>query len=211
MPPTNIEREGFKEQLRAMVAGRGDGIDLDSADRWVIGGLKDAPAFFRQLTVLIPGDSILYFEGCEIDPEVTRFYEKNRAANAVSVVRDTVFPVPDTHHVAMSPAVIEGVIGLLGRHPTAKCFYHVKAYREEKLLFTFHDAFDGSHLLVSDQVPEENVRAFSTGLGGTCRREKNVNMRGPEHTRRILELFENPQKWRINWPWWKKALYFWKR
>ena len=211
MATNHVYSEGLKEQLRAMAAGRLDGLDLDSVDRWVIGNLKDAPAFFRQLAVLIPEDCILYFEGCEIDPEMTRFYERNRAANAVSVVRDTVFPVPDTHHVAMSPAVIKELIGMLGQRPIAKCFYHVKAYREEKLLFTFHDAFDGSDLLVSEQVPEENVQAFSTALGGTCRREKNVNRRSPENMRRMLELFENPQKWRINWPWWKKALYFWKR
>jgi hypothetical protein len=55
------EREGLKEQLRAMAAGRGDGIDLDCADRWVIEGLTDAVAFFRHLGDLIPPDSILYF------------------------------------------------------------------------------------------------------------------------------------------------------
>ena len=40
------EREGLKEQLRVMAAGRGDGIDLDSVDRWVVEGLRDPVAFF---------------------------------------------------------------------------------------------------------------------------------------------------------------------
>jgi len=206
-----IYSEGLKEQLRAMAAGRGDGIDLDSMDCWVIEGLKDAPAFFRQLNALIPGDSTLYFEGCDLNPEVTRFYEKNRATDAVCVMRDTIFPVPDVFHVAMSPAVIEGLIDMLSRHPVAASLYHAKAYREGKLLFTFHDAFDGSYLYLSDRIPEDNIRAFSSSLSATYRREPNVNKRDPEQLRQFLRMLENPHMLRVNWPWWKKALLFWKR
>jgi hypothetical protein len=89
------ERESLKEQLRAMAAGRGDGIDLDSVDRWVIEGLRDPVAFFCHLDKLVPPDSILYFEGTAILTEVAQFYEKNRAANAVGVVRDTFSRCPE--------------------------------------------------------------------------------------------------------------------
>ena len=205
------EKESLKQQLGAMAAGRGDGIDLDSVDRWVIEGLKDPSAFFRHLSELIPWDSTLYFEGCNIVAEVAQYYEKNRASNACCVVRDTIFPVPDIYHVSMTPVVVEHLIDLLSRHALAECFDHVKAYREERLLFAFHDAFDGSYFLVSDRVAEENIRVFSTSLGSTYRREPNVNKRDPEQLRRILQALENPHKLRMNWPWWKKALLFWKR
>ena len=205
------EREGLKEQLGAMAAGRGDGIDLDSVDRWVIEGLKDPSAFFRQLSGLIPWDSTLYFEGCDIVPEVAQFYERNRASNAICVVRDTVWPVPDIYHASMTPVVIEQLVGFLSRYTVAECFNHVKAYREGKLLFAFHDAFDGSCFLASDRISEENIRAFSSSLGATFRREPNVNKRDPGQLRRILWALENPHKLRMNWPWWKKALLFWKR
>ena len=194
-----------------MAAGRGDGIDLDSADRWVIEGLKDPAAFFRQLSVLIPWDSTLYFEGCDIVPEVAQFYERNRAANAICVVRDTIWPVPDIYHAAMTPAVIEQLAGFLSRYTVAEFFNHVKAYREGKLLFAFHDAFDGSLFLVSDRISEANIRAFANSLGSTFRREPNVNKRDPAQLRRFLWALENPHKLRQNWPWWKKALLFWKR
>jgi len=207
----DAQREVLKEQLRVMAAGRGDGIDLDSADRWVIEELKDPVAFFRHLSVLIPGDSTLYFEGCGIIPDVTQFYERNRASNAVCVVRDTIFPVPDIFHVSMAPTVIESLVDLLSRHPVDVCFNHVKAYRGEKLLFAFHDAFDGSCFLVSDRISEESVRAFSSSLGGVYRREPNENKRDPEQLRRFLWALENPHKLRMNWPWWKKALLFWKK
>jgi len=205
-----FDREGLKEQLRAMIAGRGDGIDLDSVDRWVIEGVKDPVAFFRHLGTLIPADSILYFEGTAILPEVACFYGKNRAANAVCVARDCIFPVPEMFHVAMSPGVVEELMKWLRSHPVQACFHHLKAYREEKLLFAFHDAFDGSDLLVSDRIPEETVRFFSSSVGGICRRERNINQRDPEQLRRVLWALENPEQFRINWPWWKKALYFWK-
>jgi len=194
-----------------MAAGRGDGIDLDSVDRWVIEGLKDPVAFFDHLGELIPMDSILYFEGSAIVPEVARFYEKNRAASAVSVVRDSIFPVPEMFHVAMSPGALETLKDWLRKHPVEACFHHVKAYREQKLLFAFHDAFDGSYFYVSDRIPEESIKVFTSTLGGSYRRERNVNKRDPEQLRRFLWALENPHKLRMNWPWWKKALFFWKR
>jgi hypothetical protein len=204
------ERAGFKEQLRAMAAGRGDGIDLDSEERWVIQGLEDAPAFFRHLDLLIPGGGILYFEGTEIAPEVAQFYERNRAPDAVCVARDTIFPIPETFHVSMKPEVVAGLLDLLRQHPTETCFHHMKAYREAVLLFTFHDAFDGSDLLVSDRVSEENVCAFASRLGAASRRETNINRRDPEQLRLFLKALENPRAVRVAWPWWKKALLFWK-
>jgi hypothetical protein len=205
------EREGLKEQLRVMAAGRGDGIDLDSVDRWVVEGLKDPIEFFRHLGDLVPPDTILYFEGTSIISEAVQLYEKNRAANAVCVVRDTIFPVPESFHVSLCSDVIEGLVELLRHHPVEACFHHVKGYRQGKLLFTFHDAFDGSYLLISDRIPEDTIGRFSSILGGVYRREPNVNKRDPEQLRRFLWALENPQELRMNWPWWKKALFFWKR
>lgn len=204
------EHEGLKEQLRAMAAGRGDGIDLDSIDRWVIVGLKDPISFFQQLNLLIPADSILYFEGCGIVPEVAQFYERNRASNPVCVICDTIFPIPETFHVAINPAVIAGLTDLLRQHPVEACFHHVKAYRDEKLLFAFHDAFDGPDFLVSDRIAEDCVRALASSLGGKYRRERNENKRDPEQLRRFLRALENPQVFKLSRPWWKKLLPFWK-
>jgi hypothetical protein len=205
------EREELKDQLRVMAAGRGDGIDLDSKDRWVIKGLTDPQAFFRHLHELIPRDSILYFEGCAIIPEAAAFYEKHRARNAVSVVRDTIYPVPTSYHVSQSPEVVDALVGFLSQHATNECFDHVKAYREGVLLFAFHDAFDGSYFLVSDQISESDVKAFCEHASAQYEREPNINERDPEQLRRFLWALENPDKLRINWPWWKKAIFFWKK
>lgn len=206
------ERESFKEQLSLMAAGRGDGIDLDSAERWVLNGLRDPAAFLQHLYQLIPPDSILYLEAVNPATEVLEFYEANRALEgAVCVVRDTIFPVPEIFHVQMRPGLIEELVNLLRQHSQQRCFIHVKAYREAQLLFAFHDAFDGSPLLVSDRIPAERVQAFCAGTGAACHREPNVNKRDPEVLRRLLWAMENPSKVRMFWPWWKRALFFWKK
>jgi hypothetical protein len=206
------EREAFKEQPSLMAAGRGDGIDLDSPERWVVEGLQDPVSFFQHIGQLIPGDSILYFEVAEPLSEAVQFYEANRARRgAVCVVRDMIFPVPQVFHVQLQPGVIEGLVGLLGRHSLRSCFAHVKAYSAGQLLFAFHDAFDGSSLLVSGRVPGERVQAFCAATGVTCRSEPNVNKRDPEVLRWMLLAMENPGKVRMFWPWWKRALLFWKK
>lgn len=96
---TSTERERLKESLRAMIAGRGDGIDLDTEFRWVVSGICQPDPFFRNLSLLLGSDAILYFEGSSVAPDVAAFYESCRAQNPVAVIRDTVFPVPDSFHV----------------------------------------------------------------------------------------------------------------
>jgi hypothetical protein len=87
----------------------------------------------------------------------------------------------------------------------------VKAYRDEKLLFAFHDAFAGHDLLVSGRVSEEGIQAFCTSVGVRYRREPMNKPARPEQLRHLLWALENPHKLRMNWPWWKKALFLWKR
>src|SRR3954465_10187856 len=102
---SDAEREKLKEQLRAMAAGRGDGINLDTPFHWVIEDLKQPVPFFEQLPKLLPPDSILYVEGTRVAAHVAAFYSSHRARNAVEVVRDTIMPVPDIYHFTFSPEV----------------------------------------------------------------------------------------------------------
>src|SRR4051812_31812577 len=141
-----------------MIAGRGDGIDLTSPERWVIQSLKDPSVFFRHLHLILPAGSNLYFEGADIAPELAVFYQQNRAADAVSVIRDMIFPIPETFHLKVTPLVLEKLPELISKFSLEKCFYHLKGYQGETLLFSFHDAFDGSPLLLSDQIPPEKIK-----------------------------------------------------
>jgi len=199
--------EELREQLRAMVAGRGDGIDLDTPFQWIIEDLKQPVAFFEHLPILLPLDSILYVEGTSIAPEVAAFYSLYRAGNAVDVVRDTIAPVPDIYHFTFSRDVCAALRQFAESRPVAEMFDHIKAYRGESLLFTFHDAFDG-WLCISEHVPDTAVAEFCRALGVSHRREE-TKRRDPEQLRQILWAFENPHKVRIaGESWWRRL---WRR
>src|SRR5262249_45456088 len=88
---SNAEREKLKDQLRAFIAGRGDGIDITTEYRWVLSGVSRPEPFFKNLHRVLDLDAILYFEGCTIASDVSKFYESHRAPNPVAVVRDTIF------------------------------------------------------------------------------------------------------------------------
>lgn len=200
---TDNNKDLLKEQLRAMVAGRSDGIDLDTPFHWVIEGLKQPAAFFEHLPELLPPDSILYVEGTGIDAEVASFYSSHRASNAVAVARDTIAPVPVIYHFTFSPDVCASLRHFAEIHPVAEMFNHIKAYRGQSLLFTFHDAFDG-WLLASEHLPDAAVVMFCQSLGVSRRREV-TKRRDPEQLRRILWEMENPHKVRIaGKSWWRR-------
>lgn len=181
---SDIEKEKVKEQLRAMMGGRGDGIDLDTPFHWVIEDLKQPVPFFEQLPILLASDSILYVEGTRIVPEVASFYSSHRARNAVDVVRDTIAPVPDIYHFTFSTEVCARLRQFAESRPVAELFDHIKAYRGDALLFTFHDAFDG-WLRISEHIPEATIAKFCQALGVSRRREE-TKQRDPEQLRRIL-------------------------
>jgi hypothetical protein len=199
----DANREELKEQLQALAAGRGDGIDLDTPSHWVIEGLKRPDPFFEHLPELLPLGSILYVEGTSIVPDVATFYSSHRARNAVAVVRDTIAPVPDTYHVSFSSDVADGMRQIAKRCPVAEMFDHIKGYRGETLLFTFHDAF-GGWLRISDHIPQEAVARFCQALGVSSRREE-TKQRDPEQLRRFLWLLDNPHKLRFaGESWWRR-------
>lgn len=191
-----------------MVAGRGDGIDLDTPFHWVVEGLEMPGPFFEHLPKLLPPGSILYMEGTTIAPDIAAFYAQHRAPNAVDVVRDTLSPVPDIYHCTFSADACAGLRRFAESRPVAEMFDHLKAYRSESLLFTFHDAFDG-WLLVSEHVPDAAIAEFCQALNVSRRREA-TEPRDPDQLRQLLWAFENPHEvriageswWRRIWRWW---------
>jgi hypothetical protein len=205
---TNAEREQLKDSLRAMAAGRGDGIDIDTPFRWNVEGIDQPEPFFRCLPILLPDDAILYLECDTIPADVSSFYEAHRASKPVAVVRDMIFPVPDTYHVALSQELLNGLNDFAAKRRPEELFNHIKAYRGESLLFSFHDAFAGC-LLISEHVAEPVVAEFCSRLGVSYNREQNIINRDPEQLHRFLWALENPDKVKLaGEPWWRRL---WRR
>jgi hypothetical protein len=207
MSMTSTQREELRENVRAIIAGRDDGIELDTEFRWAVSGINKPEPFFKNLSVLLPSDSILYFEGCSISSDVAAFYEANETSNSVPVVPDTIFPISERFHVSFSQDVLIKLCELAASRRTNELFDHVKAYQGRTLLLHFHDAFENI-FLISDKISEPAVTEFSNRLGGSYRREQNVNKR-IEGLQGLLKVLENPSKVRIQGEsWWSRI---WRR
>jgi hypothetical protein len=178
-------REKSLQQLRAMIAGRGGGIDLDTPFHWAITGLLQPGPFSQHLPSLLPPDSILYVEGNSIVPEMAAFYSAHRAPNAVEVARDTIAPAPDIYHFVFAPQVSEQMRQLAGSHSVPEIFTHFKAYQGETLLLYWHDAFNNT-LRICEHIAEDTVVGFCTALGASYRKEQTGPWRDPEQLREVL-------------------------
>jgi hypothetical protein len=207
MSMTNSQREQLKANLREMVAADGNGLQLDCQFRWVLSGIKDPVRFFQNLPLLLPPDGVVYFEGCSVSRDIAAFYEHYGASNPVAVARDTVFPVSECFHVALSPQFVSRLCELAGQRPLNELLDHLKGYEGKALVFHFHDAFNDD-LLVSERVTEATISELCCRLNATYRREPNIN-KGMDGLRALLEAMENPGKIRIaGEPWWRRV---WRR
>jgi hypothetical protein len=70
---TKAEREQPKGNLRARIAGRDSGIELNTNFRWVFSGIKRPALFFEHLALWLASDAVLYFEGCSLLAMFPRF------------------------------------------------------------------------------------------------------------------------------------------
>ena len=204
----DFEQEQLKQNLREMIAGRNDGIELDSDFRWVVSGAPQLGIFFQCLPLILPPDAILHFEGCEVSRDMCAFYEANEAPESVAVMRDTISPVSECFHVIFSREILAKLSELTATRRINELFDHVKVYREKKVLLHFHDAYEQGWFLISDHVPEAAVSEFANRLGASYRREPNVNKR-IEGLRALLKAIENPGRIRIKGEtWWRRV---WRR
>lgn len=195
------DRGILKERLRILDQDRG--IRFDTPQHWVIDGIKRPEPFFRQLSWLMDSSSVLYLEGTAIHPEAGSFYLRHASAHSTAVACDTIFPVPDVYHVDWSPDAVVGMLELISRRPIKELFDHVKGYRDGRVVFTLHDAFEGS-LRVADSIPEAKLAAFCSALQVPYRRERTAPVKA-DALRGLLNAMENPDKVRMpHDPWWRR-------
>src|SRR5688572_19016273 len=98
-------------------SNHGNGICLGDRTRWVIKGLSEFEAFFRNLDRLLPNSgAVVYLEGVSIAPEVHEFLKQHSVEAWHQVVRGTIWPKPSIFHVPATPAVFNGLADLASRH-----------------------------------------------------------------------------------------------
>ncbi len=187
-----------------MADGGFKGIEIDTPFEWAIEGVNLPESFFEHLPKLLPPNSVLYIESAKIAPEVGTFYSANAAPHPEAVRRDTIYPEPHIYHVAFSAEACAMLRRFAATHAVCEMFDHLKAYRGNTLLFSFHDAFAGV-LRISEHVPQEKVTKFCDALGVSCRREQ-VQKFNPANARKIALALEQLERSRA--PWFKRAWYW---
>jgi len=180
------------------------GIEIDTPFEWVIEGVNQPGPFFEHLAVLLPQDAILYLEGTKIGPEVAAFYSAHAAPNPAQVRRDTIYPEPRIYHISFSAEVSAALRQFAATHAVPEMFDHLKAYRGDTFLFSFHDAFQGV-LRISENVPADSIAKFCEALGVSSSHQQ-VQRFDPAHARKILLALEKFE--RSHAPWFKRAWYW---
>lgn len=188
MPKSPADFGKLKEEIDAALAGRLEGLDIDTPSHWGIAPVNDPVQFFTGLDAIMPANSILYFEGTNVSPAAQAYYAAHRAKNAVPVARDTIFPVPETFHINYSPEVVAGLLQLFAAHEQSDLCNHIKGYASGALIFVLHDGF-GNVLRLSQRVPESAVKTFSDRLSVEYKQCRTTprDMRQLELFRRMLE------------------------
>jgi len=189
MPKSPADLAELKEQIQAAVAGRLEGLDIDTPNHWRVSPVNDPASFFTHLGDIMPENSILFFEGTTISPPAQEFFRANRATQAVPVARDTIFPVPESFHVNYSPAICAGLSRLFQTHEYRNICNHIKGYASSALIFTLHDGF-GNPLRISERVTESSVKTFAKSLSAECELGP-TKPRDMQQLERFLKVLEN--------------------
>lgn len=149
--------------------GQAPGICLGNETRWVINGLSDFEAFFRNLGRLLPkAEAIVYFEGVSISPDVRDFFEKHSVTAWHEVRRGTIWPKPLIFHLPATQEILSSLADLASRHAYPEIADHCHVYVKGRMILQWYDACDkGCPLGVASEIPEENVKAFCDLTGAS--------------------------------------------
>ena len=152
---TNILNKLFVKQR--------EGICLKDSSFWEVEIVKEYPSFLRALIDLVPDQSILYFEGSP-SKNLKQYLISHSIPNPVKVARGTLWPTPQWFHIPIKNQIIEELVQLTKDiHPFDLAF-HVQAYKDDKILLSWHDAFT-QPMIVSKDIPEQKIKEFSQRLG----------------------------------------------
>jgi hypothetical protein len=119
------------------------GISLDrKAAYWVIKGFRDFPAFLKSLGNLFPSGAVLYVEGTSIARDVQDFLRSKCPEKTTKVGMGTIWPRPQTFHMALTPENVSGLAKLAQQHALPEVCDHLHVYKENQVLLEAHDIAD---------------------------------------------------------------------
>jgi hypothetical protein len=136
------------------------GLHLDyNLPYWEAGGETDFPRMLRALSLLVPHDAILYFEGGSPSGELLTFLQEHSIPEQTHVAYGTIWPRPKVFHIPAKSESLQRLAEIAESLACPELAIHFHVYRQEKMLLEWHDAFS-QELLIASCLPEESVRRF---------------------------------------------------
>lgn len=150
------------------------GIRLDTTRAfWELDGETDFPRLLGELRCLLPDGSILYFEDGWPDKELLEFFDAHGVAEQSHVAVGTLWPRPSYYHVPATNQNLSTLATLAESRAAPELAIHFHVYREGRILLEWHDVFS-QPMLLSDELPEHNVRMFAAALSMTLNKRPGV-------------------------------------
>jgi len=146
------------------------GIHLDmTRPFWEVSGKTDFSSLLAALSELLPEGCVLYFEGGSPSDELMRFLGKYSVPERAHVARGTIWPRLLVFHVPATAETIGCLASLMRSHAEPELAIHFHVYRDQTVLLEWHDAFT-QPMLVSGELPEQEIKAFAERLRMSCNR-----------------------------------------
>lgn len=158
----------FAKLFGALPEAERGGIRLEEPDPWKVSPTNEVERFLRALPLLVPDDSIAYFEGTG-EPHVAEYLGKVSIPATVQVAIGTIWPRPDCYHVPLTTKTMEALAAFLDENPAGYFCTHCHVYRHGVVLLAWHDAFGGDPIYVSRAVATEALASFAKASGITYR------------------------------------------
>lgn len=155
------------------------GIHLDiTRPFWEVSGRTDFPSLLSALPDLLPGDSILYFEGGSPRGHLLEFLQEHSVPERAHVAYGTIWPRPRVFHVPASPQTMIRLAELTRSCADPELAVHFHVYWASSVLLEWHDAFT-QPMLLSGDLPEQKVRRFAGRLSMVCKKGAEQAAAGP--------------------------------
>jgi hypothetical protein len=142
------------------------GIRLEEGEPWRVGPTKDVERFIRALPLLVPEDSVAYFEGTG-ESHVAEYLRSVSILQQSTVAIGTIWPRPDRYHVPLTVHTMEALAAFLDEKPAGYFCAHCHVYRNGRILLQWHNAFTNDPIYVSGTIPGETVASFAQALGSS--------------------------------------------
>lgn len=150
-----------------------NGITLGHDAGWEVAPIKDSVKFFQHLPVLLPGGSVLYFEGMSLAPDMREFFEAHPVGTICKIHAGDRWPRPEIFHVAFSDETVRELAEVVRGYADVEICDHLLAYKDGKILLEWFDAWSNP-IYLSRQISAADVAKFCRMTGSSFKKYEAV-------------------------------------